>query len=590
MEQSIETSPTDIAAQIDGVIKNTEIIFDGIAGIFPKLSSELEKGRNTSELQVESLKTKTATFRNTASASSLLAKTKAVLREASDSFNTLHLRDDQLLESLRKEIEVVRELDYRISDIRESSESMELISLNAMTVAIKAGKAGGAFSFITEELKRISARSIVYTEELTAEGKEIDEAFSNFLSAMEKVEEVQTKLLQDFGSFVDTGFQKAGNATDGAIDFLKDIIEESKTIWDPLTTIMQQVQHQDIIRQSLDHVVLALRELKIEEEPIGQETIEELLDELVFLRTIPRLCSDLINDVSEQIRQSYNLFKGETERIGGVMSSIEQKVRDYRHGASLSSYFNEAEASIVKIRKSVTSSLDMKVEITSRSENLMQKVEALQQSFIDFSELVGQFQNVNVASKIEVAKQQALESMEATVEEMSNLTHFIDSTVENALQSIHKFFKRTQESLLFYREMYKSEASFADNFQHDMAFIAEDANSTVHGIEAVIENFSAFGSGFIQTYQETEELLEKLSECRQELAQSTNLLGEIEELFDKQFQKELARNGLTDWNIRSERFQNIIKRFTILEHKKVAGKIGGFEVEEGSAGGEITFF
>lgn len=233
MEQSIETSPTDIAAQIDGVIKNTEIIFDGIAGIFPKLSSELEKGRNTSELQVESLKTKTATFRNTASASSLLAKTKAVLREASDSFNTLHLRDDQLLESLRKEIEVVRELDYRISDIRESSESMELISLNAMTVAIKAGKAGGAFSFITEELKRISARSIVYTEELTAEGKEIDEAFSNFLSAMEKVEEVQTKLLQDFGSFVDTGFQKAGNATDGAIDFLKDIIEESKTIWDP---------------------------------------------------------------------------------------------------------------------------------------------------------------------------------------------------------------------------------------------------------------------------------------------------------------------------------------------------------------------
>jgi len=180
--------------------------------------------------------------------------------------------------------------------------------------------------------------------------------------------------------------------------------------------------------------------------------------------------------------------------------------------------------------------------------------------------------------------------MEATVEEMSNLTHFIDSTVENALQSIHKFFKRTQESLLFYREMYKSEASFADNFQHDMAFIAEDANSTVHGIEAVIENFSAFGNGFIQTYQETEELLEKLSECRQELAQSTNLLGEIEELFDKQFQKELARNGLTDWNIRSERFQNIIKRFTILEHKKVAGKIGGFEVEEGSAGGEITFF
>ncbi|WP_020611455.1 hypothetical protein [Sediminispirochaeta bajacaliforniensis] len=590
MEQSIETSPTDIAAQIDGVIKNTEIIFDGIAGIFPKLSSELEKGRNASELQVENLKTKTATFRNTTSASSLLAKTKAVLREASDSFNTLHLRDDQLLESLRKEIEVVKELDYRISDIRESSESMELISLNAMTVAIKAGKAGGAFSFITEELKRISARSIVYTEELTAEGKEIDEAFSNFLSAMEKVEEVQTKLLQDFGNFVDTGFQKAGNATDGAIDFLKDIIEESKTIGAPLTTIMQQVQHQDIIRQSLDHVVLALKELKTEGEPSGQESIEELLDELVFLRTIPRLCSDLINDVSEQIRQSYNLFKGETERIGGVMSSIEQNVRDYRHGASLSSYFNEAEASIAKIRKSVASSLDMKVEITSRSENLMQKVGALQQSFIDFSELVGQFQNVNVASKIEIAKQQALESMEATVEEMSNLTHFIDSTVENALQSIHKFFKRTQESLLFYREMYKSEASFADNFQHDMALIAENANSTVHGIEAVIENFSAFGSGFIQTYRETEELLEKLSECRQELAQSTDLLGKIEELFDRQFKKELAQNGLKDWNIQSERFQNIIKRFTILEHKKVAGKIGGFEVEEGSAGGEITFF
>jgi hypothetical protein len=43
-------------------------------------------------------------------------------------------------------------------------------------------------------------------------------------------------------------------------------------------------------------------------------------------------------------------------------------------------------------------------------------------------------------------------------------------------------------------------------------------------------------------------------------------------------------------SIRSERLRAMIDRFTIFTHKKTAGEIGRFDVEEGAESGEITLF
>ena len=48
--------------------------------------------------------------------------------------------------------------------------------------------------------------------------------------------------------------------------------------------------------------------------------------------------------------------------------------------------------------------------------------------------------------------------------------------------------------------------------------------------------------------------------------------------------------NLHNYEIKDDKFKDLIKKFTITAHKEAAGKIAGFEVEAGSAPGDITFF
>ena len=48
--------------------------------------------------------------------------------------------------------------------------------------------------------------------------------------------------------------------------------------------------------------------------------------------------------------------------------------------------------------------------------------------------------------------------------------------------------------------------------------------------------------------------------------------------------------GVSMNSIRSQRLREMIERFTIFTHKKTAGAIGRFDVEDGVKAGEITLF
>ena len=53
-----------------------------------------------------------------------------------------------------------------ILGIKDESENMEVISLNAMVVSIRSGKEGQAFSYITANLKQSSKRLIKQSDAL----------------------------------------------------------------------------------------------------------------------------------------------------------------------------------------------------------------------------------------------------------------------------------------------------------------------------------------------------------------------------------------------------------------------------------------
>jgi hypothetical protein len=73
-----------------------------------------------------------------------------------DFFSELNLNHSNFNTSLNESIKELSKISSLVSELKNISEEMELIALNAMVISIKSGEKGRAFLKITENLKRLS--------------------------------------------------------------------------------------------------------------------------------------------------------------------------------------------------------------------------------------------------------------------------------------------------------------------------------------------------------------------------------------------------------------------------------------------------
>jgi hypothetical protein len=469
---------------------------------------------------------------------------------------------------------------------------MELISLNAMTVAIKAGKAGGAFSYITEELKRISTRTIDLSEEIIRIGSDVRKIFRGFQNSMAGVENLQKDLFTDFSQKLDKSFETFFQGLKAVVTVLSDIRDRSGGVREPLFGIMHQIQQQDIIRQSIDHVIITLREMKSLN---TSDSNEDVLDELSFFQSLPDLCISLLAEVKAKIASSADIFAKNSESIEETIKSVEE---DYKRFSSMSGgrdrpfdvAFGEAKSVLEGLASDLKRSLVLKDKVSQESGNLVREVEGMEDTFRAFSTIVGRFHNINIASRIEIAKQSALASMADTVVRMSSLTDSIEENVNGALKSIKDFIKDTAGSVKDYTQMFENEKKFIQSFEADIWGAFSELSAAKSDLEEIISKFSLFSDKFFILFQTTSGDVKDLNTLVSTIERIERTLLSVKEKASSEMNSYLKRAGISEWTIRSTRLKEIIKDFTIFSHKKKAGQIGGFEVEEGIPEGEVTFF
>src|SRR6056297_908541 len=116
---------------------------------------------------------------------------------------------------------------------------MELISLNAMTVALKAGSAGRAFSYITEELKRLSAHTIELSDGITRRGQQLLADFREFEATIDEVRSFESSLFTRLRDELFGSFEKLQSATRDLTGGLRGLQDQSGSIRGPVRSIME---------------------------------------------------------------------------------------------------------------------------------------------------------------------------------------------------------------------------------------------------------------------------------------------------------------------------------------------------------------
>lgn len=591
----------DLLSKLENLEFESEKIYLNLGQRFPELFKELEQGFAESSQLISYFAAEQSGAENLEEHSlveEIITEAKEVIEEAAVFFNEMQKRDNVLFSSINEGIDHLSSLDSRIENIREDSIEMELISLNAMTVALKAGLAGRAFSYITDELKKLSSRTVIYTEELTGSGASILKDFLEFRKLVGEIQAFQQRFFGDFQEKLSKCFDRYNMGVKQLAEMIFGVIEEAKAVKKPLSRIMEEVQLQDIIKQSLEHVLLSLKEFDLNPEA---DYDEHLLDELSFVEKIPRLCQDLLNDISRKIEQSRDIFSDNLTDIRSTLRAVEDQRgafleyftdqgENVQQGGALDKMFAESVGVLQELLSGIDRSMKGKMTIGRDGNRIIKSIRILKTGFENFFEIIDRFYAIEVASRIQVAKQEVLKDRTETVNEMTRLTVRIDDDVKKALRIL-------KDALT---KIYGIINKYSGEVEMEMPVVQETADYIKSSYDRLmfskttladtLKNFSVYSERFLSLLDASEgDILN--------LGMLVKIIKEIkDELVDVQARAEtlktevLQKMGLQEWQIKDDKLQTMIERFTIFSHKQVASEIGGFEVEEGSQEGDLTLF
>ncbi len=587
---------------LENLISKTEEIYLNLAGRLPELFKELEIGFNESSQLVAYFVNDRESKEHTEGyglVADIITEAKSSIAEASHFFINMKERDDLLFDSINQGIQKLSFLEETIENIREDSIEMELISLNAMTAALKAGRAGLAFSYITEELKKLSTHTVGFTDELTSRGEEVIDVLVRFRETIKNIQGFQQKFYGDFKTKLNESFETYNEGVKKLAEILLGIIEEAREVKKPLFRIMEEVQLQDIIKQSIQHVLLSLEEAKQE---FGEESGENFLDEITMLEKISELCSSLLDDVKGKIENSLSIFKKDLSALQDILKRVEEERGAFLsffteeeaeglEGGALNQMFEGSVGVLEELLAGIRESMEEKKKVNSEGQLIISGLNLLAESFNNFFEIVDRFYSIEVASKIEIAKQEALQDRQDTVKEMTDLTNRIEKDIKEAIRTIRDSLTRTDRVIGKYAFEVKSEVGSVEEMSLKIQESYDRLVFSKNTLADTLRSFSVYNEHFFELLDRSEKDMERLGE----LIEVINVLKKELELVKLEARKRkagaLEASGLEEWDIiKNNKMKEIIERFTIFTHKKTAGDIGGIAVEEGSDPGELTLF
>ena len=407
-------------------------------------------------------------------------------RDSSAFFATIHDRDVAFLARINESIDRLSSLEDVIGRVRLDSEEMEIISLNAMTVALKSGNAGKAFSVITDELKRLSTRTIALTETITTRGRELMDCFSGLRDSLGELDGFQKAFFGRLDTALNQGFVSVESRIRGSVTVFGGLLDEAMGVREPVQAIMQSVQLQDIIRQSLQHVTISLVEAMKAAEDAGRreeeaalaggqgdpeagvtlleaenEFVDTSMDEdLAFISAIMKLTDALIEDVVERLDASGSSFGGSLASVESIVGGVEQKrlAQVLSHGDrtardSGSDADDDSGAGGAGYSQGSARYLELKKQVVLTARRLSEQVKGLDESFRGLAGLLSRFQNIVIASRIEVAKNRALSGVTNTVQGMVQLTERLGTDVGEAMDTTKTFIKVAYGAIIEYAGM-----------------------------------------------------------------------------------------------------------------------------------------
>lgn len=567
-----------LSSQIQSQSRTIEEVFLDFSTEFPQL---LGSGKSSS---LDDLLETLQTLENENNLSS---------RTETSHFHDYEEKYSDLFKSLNEKIQNLSQINSDISHIKNDSEEMELIALNAMVVSIKSGDKGRAFSKITENLQQLSTSMIGLSARLSSEEgilinnvNNLKELFQEITSCQRKISEISTAEMNRISSCITRSSTP-----------LQEMKRLSQSVYPQIQAAMEGLQLQDIIKQAFDHVVMCFDQF-MDDEAIASN--EEKLDTIAFNISLAEIAQDVLSDIGGHLQRASEIFSQKWELVESILNQTEERRADYVHnfshtatssgGLSIVAQLESATEGFQELLKHFAQFQGIQKKVVTVCRNIIDRAHGMYDVFANLRPVISRLQHVRILQQIEVSKNDAVMAVKDLVTDMDNLIMDSSNALDTMQITIETFIAEISDMIsIFTSTMAEDNTKMTEVRTEKVAFF-NMLQTIQERIYSLMQHFTVYPPEFKQQCDHVNEMLGKLQSIQTDFGRMNDqLAGEVRRLSDKKLQFMHAMH-LHNYEIKDDKFRDLIKKFTITAHKEAAGKIAGFEVEAGSAPGDITFF
>ena len=572
-----------IESRLAHIEKRSEQLFLSLGEGFPQLLSELRDDIASSARHLDVLVDAAGIADGgDGRLASIWGQMHSILVEASRFFGSLAARDDAVFSTLRGGIERLSALDDHIDGLREDALDMEVLALNAVVTARRAGEAGRGFAYVASELKTLAAGTVADTDRLAVDGEAALKSLTRFGRAIEEIAVFQDQFFGQFEKELGQGFGGLETSVRELSICLTRAIESSRAIERPLRRIMEEIQVQDIIMQSIAHVILVVEQAHDD----GTVTTDDGVE-----RSMSNLCTELLTDIRERAARSYSVFAENLAELREILDSIGEEclhvsategdaapVDTEQIGAA----FDEPIALLRQITAGIRRSNEHRATLRDNGSEITGELSEVARRLSSLSEAVTKLYPIRILSRVEIAKQSELNTNMGATDEIASFAQKVQEHVGGSLADVTAGIAPIEKVVEEYSRASISDIASSESLAAEISAAADALEKTRRKLSVDLHGFSIFSD-------HSQELLDN---SVQDVGQIGQLLVEIDQLIadiDGAAQQNVPQTPTESTTMRDV-VEELVDQFTITRHKVAAATFAGIEVDGGGKEGELTLF
>lgn len=476
------------------------------------------------------------------------------------------IQRDQL--SITRHIESIishgSDSEKEITEIRENSQDLEIYSLNAMVSAIKSGKNGGAFPYLTKEMQSVSRQSLQLSERLSHKGQSLFKTLAMINGKILNNSQKQSGMISEVKGLVDTFLQKRISQQEKLIEHVESTRSLHSKLKIPIRKIVMEVQKQDIFRQSIDHIFLTHQQF----DHLSLTSLEDELDYLKFSADTYDFSSMVVEEIIADLKNSIAIFDS---CYNGICLSAPSLT-------DINSMEEELTNATIGICDSIQERLNLLKEDQPQDKLGFKKTEVLpllngmQSITREILKLVEKVNMINISNKIEITRNDEIQGIYQAVNNVDLTSLAIADNISCLQEYINTIQDRLAVGMNDYIAAHENYSDFLSDYSLNLNQFVDYFRHMGEQLIQLLKDLKTFSD----SYKELERTLENdIQQTRTILFQLQNISSYFKderESFQNRLAKLLKGTGYDTWTLKNLKVQKLLDKFTIFTHKKAFSK------------------